>query len=297
VKIDEDALGRYYDKLTAAGATIDWDEHGWHFNDDAAGTGELTCLYVMLIDAINFCFWPTEGFEYEQLASNVAKVFRESPEAVSPSQLAKVDAATLQAWVGGFELNQLEERARMLRQLGEVLDASFDGSAAKFVATAGGSAVELTRLVSAWLPGFRDETVYRGMLVPLYKRAQIFVGDVWAAFGRNTESGHFASFHDIGALTMFADYRIPQLLAAEGVLVYAPPLAEAIAAQRCVEYGSEEETEIRACTVVAVEKLRALAAARGVAWTSVEIDWKLWQIGEESLDTLPPHHRTLTVFY
>jgi hypothetical protein len=43
--------------------------------------------------------------------------------------------------------------------------------------------------------------VYRGEQVHFYKRAQILVGDVWAAYGRRTSG--VASFHDIGKLTMF----------------------------------------------------------------------------------------------
>ncbi|PNG63007.1 hypothetical protein TSOC_015453, partial [Tetrabaena socialis] len=38
-------------------------------------------------------------------------------------------------------------------------------------------------LVAQVCPGFRDHAVYRGRQVFLYKRAQIFVGDVFGAFG------------------------------------------------------------------------------------------------------------------
>ena len=31
--------------------------------------------------------------------------------------------------------------------------------------------------------------------------------------------------------------------------------------------------------------------------TSVELDWLLWQIGEERCKKMKPHHRTLTVYY
>lgn len=68
--------------------------------------------------------------------------------------------------------------------------------------------------------GFRDTVVYNGMLVHFYKRAQILVGDVWAAYGRHTMINSAAegsddnpfSFYDMKELTMFADYRVPQIL-------------------------------------------------------------------------------------
>ena len=59
---------------------------------------------------------------------------------------------------------------------------------------------------------------HKGRLVHFYKRAQILVADLWAAFGCQTaDNGHFASFVDVGKLTMFADYRVPQILRHVGV--------------------------------------------------------------------------------
>lgn len=97
---------------------------------------------------------------------------------------------------------------------------------------------------------------------------------------------------------MFADYRVPQILRARGVLVYAPALAAAVDARDEVAYGSEEEVEIRAATVQAVEGLREELAGMGRPGVkSVLLDWLLWQEGERLKDELPPHHRTRTVFY
>jgi hypothetical protein len=73
-----------------------------------------------------------------------------------------------------------------------------------------------------------------------------------------------------------------------------------IRAQGELAPGSEEEVEIRAASVVAVERLRAALTARlgpGACPTSVELDWQLWGRGERTRATDPPHHRTLTVYY
>ena len=61
--------------------------------------------------------------------------------------------------------------------------------------------------------------------------------------------------------------------------------------------GSEEEVEVRAATVQAVERLRAAMARRGRELPTAQVDWLLWQRGERTKEELPPHHRTLTVFY
>ena len=70
--------------------------------------------------------------------------------------------------------------------------------------------------------------------------------------------------------------------------------------QDCVEIaaGSEEETEIRASSIVATDLLReALASRFAVKLHSVQLDWWLWEQGERQRRSHPPHHRTRTIFY
>ena len=131
-----------------------------------------------------------------------------------------------------------------------------------------------------------------------YKRAQIFCGDLWGAF----RGQGLGAFHDISQLTMFADYRVPVVLRELGVLRYAQQLAAAVDARQELAAGSAEELEIRAATVVAIERLRAAVTAKhGVAdpaaLCSVALDWMLWERGERARQQHRPHHRTLTIYY
>lgn len=61
----------------------------------------------------------------------------------------------------------------------------------------------------------------RGRHIFLYKRAQIFVADVWGAFG----GAGLGAFHDLHRLTTFADYRVPVVLRQLGILSYSTELA------------------------------------------------------------------------
>ena len=54
--------------------------------------------------------------------------------------------------------------------------------------------------------------------------------------------------------------------------------------------------EIRAATVVAVERLREALAARGRELLSIEVDWILWELSQ-GLYPVRPYHRTRTIFY
>jgi hypothetical protein len=96
---------------------------------------------------------------------------------------------------------------------------------------------------------------------------------------------------------MFADYRVPQLLLPLGVLKYAPELRAKVEAKQELAAGSEEEVEIRAASIEAVERLRRAMSDAGTRLLSVELDWLLWQQGEKTKDELPPHHRTHSVCY
>lgn len=105
-------------------------------------------------------------------------------------------------------------------QVGEVLISKFSGKVSNLVRQANQSAVKLVGLVVESFPGFRDQSIYSGKQVFYYKRAQIFVADVYGAF-----QGHgFGRFHDIDALTMFADYRVPVVLRKLGILQYSDKL-------------------------------------------------------------------------
>jgi hypothetical protein len=135
--------------------------------------------------------------------------------------------------------------------------------------------------------------------VHFYKRAQIFVADLWGAFGRPTEPTHPYYFHDIDQVTMFADYRVPQILEHIGVLEYSPKMLQTIVQREEIPFGSEEEVEIRACTIIAVERMKERVNAFRLdhKLTSIEMDWILWNWGEAIKDSTRPHHRTLTIYY
>lgn len=65
---------------------------------------------------------------------------------------------------------------------------------------AAGSSAALVNLLVESFEYFRDETKFDGKNVRFYKRAQIFVADLWACF----EGEGSGSFGDIDKITMFA---------------------------------------------------------------------------------------------
>ncbi|KAI9713498.1 MAG: hypothetical protein M1820_000880 [Bogoriella megaspora] len=94
----------------------------------------------------------------------------------------------------------LDERLNCLHEAGKVLHEQFNNSIVELVQRANKSAAKLVILLAEHFPCFRDESRFERKKVKFYKRAQIFVADLWAAF----DGQGFGEFHDIDKLTMFA---------------------------------------------------------------------------------------------
>ncbi|KAG5651728.1 hypothetical protein H0H81_007666 [Sphagnurus paluster] len=177
-------------------------------------------------------------------------------------------------------------------------------------------------MVTDTFPSFRDEVIYNGKRVYLWKRAQILVAEIWAAFFPASPALTHPIFPgpngpQIQQLTMFADYRVPQILHHIGILTYPPSLVSLLQAGSPLAPGSREEVSLRAASIIAVERVRAEIlrlcvedgdGASGSEVSSVLIDFYLWDLakkvegkeekieGIETKETVPVH-RTRSIWY
>jgi len=248
----------------------------WDGRRHYAGPPERTLRYLLVLDTINFSFWGGAGGGYWQLAERLRDAFAAGDELCEPAALAALSAGRLREIVG--DLPMLEERAEALRQLGA---HGFDGLVRS---TAAGTA----RALSEHLASYADVGEHGGRPVPLLKRAQIVPADLHGA--------GLATFPDLAALTCFPDYKLPQVLRHFGAVEYAADLARRVDGWEELRAGEPAEVEIRAATVVAVERLREALAERGRSLLSIEVDWILWDLSQ-GLYPVRPYHRTRTVFY
>ncbi|KAI5084156.1 hypothetical protein GOP47_0001122 [Adiantum capillus-veneris] len=290
VFINQKGLEKVVDELNSDLHMDLWDFEGIHYFDG----GPLTVQYLFVLDALNFCFWPDADLHYDHVAAGLRSALMADASTFDADRLEKftgMDLRKILNWPRELPLE--EERARLLREIGTELNRSFSGKAANLVAAANGSALTLVNLIASHFPGFRDHCIYKGRQVFIYKRAQIFVADLWGAF----KGKSFGAFKDIQGLTMFADYIVPAILRHLGIISYSPSLANKVDSFNELPPGTEEEVEIRACTIVAVEKLGELLSAKiGRQVLTVQLDWWLWSTGI-SLQSKLPCHRTHTIYY
>ena len=191
---------------------------------------------------------------------------------------------------GVAELMQLFTTA--LNDLGHYLLESFDGSCSALIKAAGSSAERLVQLLMK-MPFFNDVALYDNLKVPFHKRAQLTAADLSTAF----QGQGLGSFNDLDTLTIFADNLVPHVLRVDNVLFYEEALSARIDAGELVPSGSAEEIEIRACAVHAVELLKEELNIMGYDVTSSELDYLLWNRGQQPYYKAKPRHRTRTVFY
>jgi hypothetical protein len=190
-------------------------------------------------------------------------------------------------------LQLMESRLRNLNELGHVLLSEYGGKAYRFVESAGGSAIKLAELLAEKLSSFRDVSEYLGQKAVFLKRAQIFAADLYGAFGGKK----WGNLEDMNELTAFADYKVPQVLRSLGILIYSGALSEKVDHEIYLDPGSPEEVEIRSNTVWAVELIRQEMDRAGKNLRAFEIDWILWNLGQEKEFRKKPYHRVVTIFY
>lgn len=177
-------------------------------------------------------------------------------------------------------------------------------------------------LLASHFPSFRDEARFEGRRVRFLKRAQILAADLWAAF----DGSSYGNFKDIDKITMFADYRIPQILHTLGCMSFSPPLEAHLRARKGLPSGGSWEVQIRGCSIWAVETLRReiLRQDPDAKVNAVLIDFFLYDamkelearsltstmdkeaIGDVAGETVEkeeqrmaiiPHHRTRSIWY
>jgi hypothetical protein len=295
VAIDEQALRDCARELARQHLASGWDRR-YHLCDLI----ERTVQYLFLLDCLNFCFWPEPRWRYGELngylalATALKEAVARDSRVLDAAFLAQLDEKVFQRVLqGDGEIPLLRERVAVLREAGTMLQTKYGGHAVMLVEQAGCSAVRLVELLTEDFSSFRDETVYRGEKVYFYKRAQIFCADLYGAFGGQ----RWGEFSDIDKLTAFADYKVPQVLRHLGILRYSSELAGMIDRREELGAGSDEEIEIRACTIWAVELLKYELERLGCRLRSFEIDWLLWNLGQREEFRQRSYHRVQTIFY
>ncbi|KAF3043395.1 hypothetical protein E8E12_004403 [Didymella heteroderae] len=295
-------------------STKTWSSHELH----PKAKDENTVNFIFTMDLLNFSFWsekPDEerfAVEYKEkrwtgywgLVAVLQRALDEDIPITSPEFWIDKEICTDEVLKNVFrsvndeEPPMLEARIKCLREAGRVLDEEFDGSVVTLIEDAKNSAAGLVNLLAEKFACFADEGTFERKKVRFLKRAQIFVADLWAAF----DGENYGSFNDIDKITMFADYRVPQMLHSLGVMWFCPSLEAKIRRLEIIESGHTWEMQIRGCSIWAVELLRReiLQLKPDARVNAILIDFFLYDLAKErekdGIEAIP-HHRTRSIWY
>ena len=268
------------------------------------GQGYDTFSFFLSLEAINF---GSGYFPYLKNIINgsgyftVAKAWKEYYDRNAPVTAKMLTRLTIEDCLQIFNQEAtnlpikelLTHFTTALHQLGHFLLLHFDGEVKNLFETVDHSAEKLVRLLLE-IPYFKDIATYKELQVPILKRAQITAADISLAFNHQG----LGYFRDLDQLTIFADNMVPHVLRCDGIIEYEKGLARRIDSQQLIPKNSEEEIEIRACAIHTVELLRAAFAKIGYEFTSVDLDYLLWNRGLSSdYEKKYSIHLTRTIFY
>jgi hypothetical protein len=263
--------------------------------------------WIFVLDALNFCFWADRGcpkwsIEYHgqplsgywALAGSLKRAFEEGIPLTNAEFLATISSKTVERiFQGEQQIPLLQKRVEHLREVGQVLLEKYEGSFVNLLEQATHSAVTLVKEVVANFPSFNDVAIYQGKIIYFYKRAQLLVADLYGAF----EGQGYGAFPDLDQLTIFADYKLPQVLRHYHILEYDAHLSHLVDNYIPLAPGSPEEVEIRSATIHAVELIRQYFAEKHHPLPAFKLDWWLWTLGQDDAVRAKPYHRIRTVFY
>ncbi|XP_048187297.1 queuosine salvage protein [Perognathus longimembris pacificus] len=303
----------------AAGPELRMD--GWkalhELNPKAAD--EAAVNWVFVVDTLNFSFWSEQderrylvkygGKTYSGYWSLCAAINRAQDEGIPITSASYYATVTLDQVRNIFRSDSdvpmplIEERYRILNETGKILLEKFGGSFLNCVRRSEKSAQKLMYLVVESFPSYRDVTQYEGKRISFYKRAQILVADTWSVL----EGKGDGCFEDISSITMFADYRLPQILAYLGALKYSDKLLKKLLDGVMLSYGDKQEVEIRGCALWCVELIRdclleLIEKSDGKAngeINSILLDYYLWDYARDHREEMKgiPFHRTRCIYY
>lgn len=303
VIVDRDKIEAVADRLAAralAPVAYDCARH-------VCGVEPWVANFVLVLDTLNFSFWPgpseprwtvsdhgTPVNGYWALVAALRRALDEGLPIVEADYLAEMSEERLGYILrGDGTIPLLPERVAALRAVGAGLRDAYGGQFVAMIERAAGNALLLTAALAREFASFDDVASYGDHRVEFYKRAQICCSDLHGASGGQA----WGNLADVDKLTAFADYKVPQVLRHLGILAYTDTLARTIAERRLIPAGSQPEVEIRAATIWGIEFLRRALTRRGVVLAPYQLDWYVWELGQELPADSPPYHLTRTIYY
>lgn len=281
-------------------------KHWWNASpvDLNSLTDDQKLNFLLVFNAISFCYWGepkwTINYQEKQIDGSfgmIAALKRALDsemlilDANFIANISKNDFARILR--GNTQIPLFEERLNIVREVGSVLSKKFEGKFSNLIRKSENDVIKLLNLIVTNFKSFNDFSKYKGKEVFFYKRAQLLVADIQQAFNGKG----YGNLNNVSKLTACADYKLPQALRKLEIFLYSPELAKNIDSKIQISKDSDEEVEIRANTIWAVELIKEEIKKRIKDIESIHVNDHLWLSTQVKSPDDKPYHRTITTNY
>lgn len=273
--------------------------------------------FLGVVNSVNFCFtdfnthkkfdieYPEGSGKIWSGAFGMTMCFRRALEEGIPildprflMHLTEKDAANIFRHKT-TAIPMLYERIRNLRNVGVVLWSEFSSFGQIFKQN-DFRFLDIVNQLSNNFSSYYDSSYLYGREILFYKRAQLFP---MMYHGRALSSeGRLQPIRDPENFGAISDYEVPKILRMFGAINYSSELAAKVDDGIVIPKNSDEEIEIRASTVVAMEQLldyinleRQEKQLKEI--TMAELDCAVWNMGRGAECKALRHHYTYTTAY
>lgn len=151
---------------------------------------------------------------------------------------------------------------------------------------------EAFTFISKYFKSYKNDYIkYKGKTIYFYKRLQLLISDI-------SESVYDNKKFSLNPLTLFADYKIPQLMRALNFMTYSDKLSKIVDNKLEIKAGSVYETEIRASIVYIAHYIKLKLKERNIIVNEAYIDSYMFYLIKTNKDLIiKPHHQVRTTNY
>jgi hypothetical protein len=256
--------------------------------------------FILIFNAISFSYWGNPKWEVEYKnkeyggAYGMSVALKKAIEKGLPilnfkycSQMEFKDFKNILK--GNVEIPLLKERFEILKEISSVIVNKYKNEFINFIKQSD-DILELLDLLIKGFPSFNDFSDYKGRKIYFLKRGQLLLSDIYQNFNN-------FNLKNSDKLTACADYKLPQILRKLGILEYNKEIANKIDNKEEILKNSEQEIEIRANTIQAVELIRENIKEKYPKISSFEINDCLWIATQKKNPDDKPYHLIRTTAY
>jgi hypothetical protein len=303
VKINDKAISLFTQSITHHDFEIvDWRKDALIKDISLEDNIALTMIY----GALNFSYWGDPKWKVSinnkeyggaiGMLMSLKRAFNNYYPITKPNYLSHLSHNDMyEIFKGNTTIPMFRQRLELIQELAKGVLNKYNGKFSNVIFKAKNYAPKITELLAQDFPTvFNDEVTYNGSKIKFYKRAQLVPADLFDLRQIGIISLYLTGYEN---LTAFADYKVPQSLRKYGILQYSDELANKVDHKIELQPGSQEEIEIRAATIWAIELATRMISQKFPEATPAKVDNIFWGRGQIKSHDDKPYHRVRTIWY